>query len=115
MTAFERLCYYRKIFQLTVDLYRETRETASSASCAVFWERVGKNNGVERVGRVAPSSSDFVADMELAAKKVLSEEDYSLFLSGKPISENLEAKVSRELTRRGIWPFKGYLQAKDVA
>ena len=122
MNAFERQRHYKEVFKIVIESYLEIRETSRSNSCEELYSRfleclngTAGSGGQQRVGRVTATALDFVADVELAVKKVTTTDEYHNFILDVPLSDELEAKIGRELDRRNIDKLKLYFKPKDVA
>lgn len=122
MNTAERQRHFKQIFTTVVEPYLEVRETSSSNSCEELYKRLREqvnglagSGGGQRVGRVYPTCQDFIADVELAVKKVVNAEEYRNFIQDVPLSDELRSRIGREFHLRKLDLLKLYFKPKDVA
>jgi len=111
--------------------YDEIKSVHGTNSCSAFYkgtvQAVGKSNFNNKLIKVLPS--DFICDVELAARAALSKEEYRFFklvyldkdqdlTTDAPLFADtkraVQEKVGRMLQTRGIYPIHRYLQTKDL-
>lgn len=131
--------FYRSVFRRVLSVYDEVKSIQGTMSCAGFYAKLGSGAGSmghsSRVVRV--SDSDFICDVELAARRALAGDENELFyfqsvyidkderfdrdvrgtLSEermKQLVHNVQAKVGKILSDRGIYPLQNYKKARDL-
>jgi hypothetical protein len=129
--------HYRGIFRQVMTKFDETRSVLGTNSCARFYKGLAQEGGrVEtnpRVIRMLPE--DFIADVELAAKRALNVHEYFYFktvylnkddkfdkefkdtVSEKAYStmkRTIQEKLGEELQRSKIYPIETYMQSVDL-
>lgn len=122
---------WRAAFFSVITAYQETKSVVGSTGAIDYAQAVlDPGTNLQSVdGHCKPSLSDFLCDVELAAKKALNEEDYKFFvkyfvnanLEDFPNNERLrdQAKTvaencGRRFIAHKIYPVKSYMQSKVV-
>jgi hypothetical protein len=103
-------------------VYQEAEKLSGTISAVNAAKNPGKGPTSRSTGHIKPTRSDFVADVERAAKKVLNQKQmdcFCVFSMSKKIPEttaNMEIfeKVGMEFFRRGIYPLSVYFKDKYV-
>ena len=112
---------YRKAFSSVLSSYQRAIQL-SGAIPSLNPKRGSESNRSKSSGQVKPTRSDFVADVDLCVKKVLTQRERELFLQIRQLHylpEEKElflmiGKLGREFERRGIYPLQQYFQSKHV-
>jgi histone H3/H4 len=106
---------YKAAFEEVVEVYEEYKSVIGSSSCEDFYANMGQEafNPVKDAGRVTVEPSDFVADVELSAKKVLTWAQYTDFLKGS-YTDEIKLAVGKSFKVRKIHPLSTYLLPKDM-
>lgn len=116
----ERTNQYRKAFSATLDAYHAVKTVSRSSSVSAFYAVLANGtHGSRCPNETLPSVLDYLADVELAAKAVMSFPDYvdfkSRFFEQYPEDghektwDRQRDAVGRELIERGIFPTTRYL------
>lgn len=103
---------YKIIFDHVFECYQEIKETNGTMSCAGFYKRLADNtaaSGSQPVSRTGAAQSDFLADIELAIKHVLTPAE----ISSLPNCEDpVKYKLAKEFMRRRISPLNVYFRPR---
>jgi hypothetical protein len=115
LTMQTRLLKYKAAFEKVTEIYYEVKSVSYTSSCTGFYDRIANQtaSASKRVGRVTVSPLDLIADVELAAKSVLTPMSYSKFMRGVTSVED-KIRIGRVFVARKIHPLHKYLQPKDV-
>lgn len=104
------------MFHRVVSHYEEVKVTSGTMSCEKFYKHqlAGSGAGTPFVpGVVFVGPEDFIADVEMAAKKILTPDEFVAFKEGR-FTERVEERLGREFKRRKIYPLHEYFQPKDL-
>lgn len=110
--------------------YAELTSVTSSNSCSAFYRRLASDGaGGSAGGWFKPIPSDFVADVEILARKFLAPSEYRVFrklyidgqgdtqvlaVTDMPKLEMLYLKLGRKFEEFGLWPVTYYFQPQDL-
>lgn len=108
--AQERLAFYREAFVSVADHYNEIKLSGGNVSCEGFYRRLDPREGSPDSVSASPvipiSESDYIADVELAAKCAVP----SINLMEDEISDEQQEKIGKEFMRRRIFPVGAYMR-----
>lgn len=99
--------------------YEELEAIHGTISCAMFYKKLAANKcdltgkHIPKSGLVTVTASDFLADVYLALKSVLSAEELSQLTDGK-VTEGMRERAGKEFIRRKIHPLNTYMRPKDM-
>lgn len=133
--SINRRRHLRRVFLACLSTYREVKQNGYSTSCAALYDALGKKggarNGGSRGAYVRATSSDFIADFELAAIRVLEPFELAyfnlVFVRGREEIDEALQKAWPErryhkfcnhlaevmgfaLKARGLFPLKAYFR-----
>jgi hypothetical protein len=111
---------YQRIFSEV--FYKYQRLFQHSIMQPVNLERGKSKSKGRTIGQVKPTRSDFIADVELAARKVLNKKGHQLFnslldtpeLPGTQDFFIVAELLGKEFERRGIYPVDEYMRGKRI-
>lgn len=130
--------FWRSVFRKTMAYYDELRASHGTNSCEGFYKglaREGTNGGKHNPRVVRTSPSDFICDLELAARRVLSKEEYRFFklvyLDKDPeiielledkspdnkfnkLKQSVQEKMGLAFKVRGLYPVAKYHKPRDL-
>lgn len=116
-----RNAFFRRVFYSTIQHYAEAKVVHETNSCEKFYRALTDRSGCSgsNARLVYVSAMDFVADVELAAKAVLTPDQYERFVEVFGSEEaplypesrfkRMAERVGAELVRRRIHPVRGYM------
>ncbi len=109
-----QLSRYRAVFTEIHDRYLEVKSVVGTYSCGKFYANFGQAPGSNRPqGVIEATPSDFIADVELAARSVLNPKQYENFQAGI-LTEDMMNRVGAAFISRRIHPLARYLRPKDI-
>lgn len=130
--------FFRGVFRKIMSTYDETKTSNGTLSCQGFYRSIAgesANKGAYNPLVVRATASDFICDVELTARRVLSKEEYRFFKllyldKDKEIAElvvakspdnkfnglkqTVQEKLGFAFDDRGIYPLSKYYKAKDL-
>lgn len=123
---------YRRYAEDVLAHYTEITTVASSNSASAIYRRIasggtGINTGGNAGGWFKPIQSDFIADVEILARKFLAPSEYKLFRyvyidhpdwtiaqSDQPKLDLMHLKLGRTFEKHGLWPVSAYFRPQDM-
>lgn len=119
---------WERAFSDVMEEYQEIKATLGSSSCEGFYNGLAREGGRTAMNTrvVRPSVIDFVADVELAARRALHPAEFTFFRQYYINGENLQPervelydktvqqKVGKMLIHRRVHPTSNYYKAKDL-
>lgn len=118
------------VFYAVLEGYQETKSVMGTSGAIDYSQAVLSPSTANQIaGYVQPSLMDYVADVELTAKKALSESDFAFFkkyfidmdLADLPSSESFRERsksvaenAGRRFLASGLYPMKAYLRPTVV-
>jgi hypothetical protein len=115
--------FFQGIFLSVFHKYQEASATLGAVPCvSLESSQQGKSSNSKGSGHVRPTRIDFVSDVEITAKKILSRPQFRLFVSminKKLIPETgkyaaIEELLGEAFKRYGIYPLKEYFKEKYI-
>jgi hypothetical protein len=125
---------YRSVCVEVLDAYDEIKSVNGTSSVAGFYNGLGRirsGGGLNpRIVRTNPT--DFIADIEIGARKSLSNKEYAVFDmmylshnddirglvrnadSYERVREIIKLKLGRYFSQNGIYPLANYFKPKDL-
>jgi hypothetical protein len=114
----EEKALYRnlKVFYSVFDVYADGVQASGTIAALKPSRNPGSVPSGRASGRCKPTASDFIADVELAAKAVLNPSNMAVFYKMADMSHvpdnskynSIADVVGEEFKRRGIYPLKEY-------
>ena len=116
---------WRKIFREVIARYNATRSKYTHVSMESFYAGLQRDapQSSDNPNIVAPSESDFICDVEIAARRGLRESEYEYFLDvyvnmiempKRNMNRRVAAKLGRLFLQRGIYPVDSYFAPSEV-
>lgn len=125
---------YRRYAEDVLAHYMELTSVTSTNSCSAFYQRLASGGaGSSAGGWFKPIPSDFVADVEVLARKFLSHSEYISFryiymecmgnVNEIPVPyrrgfcDKLDVillKLGRVFEEQGLWPVSAYFRPQDL-
>jgi hypothetical protein len=126
--AINYVTHHKQIFESSMDHYMEVKKTHGSIQTLDYRHAAEKVDGNRSSRLVTPDPSDFLCDVELAAKRALSQRPdlYSQFravyidqiISVDEIDRDdlaiITEQVARVLVEKRIYPLPAYFRPKDL-
>jgi hypothetical protein len=130
--------FWRSVFRKVMSYYDELKSSHGTNSCEGFYKalsREGTNGGKFNPRVVRATPSDFICDLELAARRVLTKEEHRFFklvylqkdaeiiglLEDKSpdnkfnkLKHTVQEKMGLAFKARGMYPIAKYLRPKDL-
>ncbi len=111
-----------RAFRIVLEHYNELKETLGSCPAIDYGQSGGKTGYV--MGKVIITSSDFMADVMITAKRVLTPDELSFFkrtfavrndpTTITPISVSVQEKMGAAFMTNGIYPVRQYMRSVRV-
>jgi hypothetical protein len=122
---YSQLNDWKRAFDETIEFYQEAKSTLGLIPAIDYANHPAATGGPSAGGYMKPTVVEYVADVELAARRVLSPELHLVFkalfvTSFEPVDyrstavEEIRVRVGRELERVGIHPAPRYFKQKHI-
>ncbi len=105
--------HYRKTFDYIYEAYLETESSSVCVSYDGVYKNLSKNDETCSVGKIFVSPSDFIADVEIMVKKLISAKEYILFIGGE-CPDNIKETIGKAFIRVKLHPLSQYLKPTAV-
>jgi hypothetical protein len=129
--------FYRSVFRKTISFYDELVVSNGTNSCEGLYKSMNKDGSRIKYNPkiIRATTSDFVCDVEVAAKQTLSKEEHRFFslvyikkdqeicdlLKDKSpnnkfnkLKQSLQEKLGQAFKVRGLYPMAKYFKSKDL-
>lgn len=118
LTTYERRILHGRVFNEVIEMYTSLVQNNGASTTP---------RGVTKGSRVvAPSTCDFICDVELTAARVLSKKEYTIFIDvfkdaskeekdvPAELLDHIKNRVGKLLLSRHIYPTTSYFRGKEI-
>lgn len=106
----------REIFDRVYNVYLQFQAVTGTVSCAPIYARMPLEAASIGFRPIATpiTTSDFIADVELAVKRRMTREIYESWMAGDEPKDAIKETLGLEFKRRKLYPTHKYMKSKTV-